>query len=168
MTKKLIILIATLVLTISLLPTVACAKPEFREVSLEEATGMLDKTAFYTREHDIENLHKQGTSEAVLRTYLDQVDGIESAPSATPTIIDSYLIPDKKIGNSSYAIGGRILVIEGTDNFGRDYHSEFLVSWSPFEKKLFVQNPVYWANLKAPSMNMNSEGKIIVPPSNED
>jgi hypothetical protein len=65
------------------------------------------------------------------------------------------VIAAKRLNGRSIAFGGRVLVIEGTTGYGEPYHSEFFVSWDVTAKRLVVQYPIYWLQIKIGELNQD-------------
>jgi len=125
-----------------------------REVTLDEAKTTLSNVVAATASADIPILSdKFGSSATMVEQHLAQAGGWAARPKDPPTVVDSYIIPAKRLSRRSYANGGRVLVLEGTTGLGQPYRSEFLVSWSITSQKLIVQYPIYWLQMRIGELN---------------
>jgi len=125
-----------------------------REVTLDEAKTKLSEVVAATASQDIQMLSdKFGSSVTTATRHLEEAGGWGARPKDPPTVVDSYVIPAKRLPGRSVALGGRVLVLEGTTGYGQPYHSEFFVSWDVMGKKLIVQYPIYWLQIKIGEVN---------------
>ncbi len=139
MKTLLILLLATLVVS-----GIACNHTESPEVSMDEATAMLDEVVACAQAHDLECLGKLADDMSMTRIHWESAGGWETLPAEPPTVVGSRLLPTVPINGAHY-VGGRLLVLEGIDGLGKPYHSEGLV----FRNKggLSMINTIYWGNM---------------------
>jgi hypothetical protein len=127
-----------------------------REVTLEEAKNTLNEVVAATASADIQKLSdKFGSSVEMTKQHLEKAGGWGARPKEPPTVVNSYVIAAKRLNGRSIAFGGRVLVIEGTTGYGEPYHSEFFVSWDVTAKRLVVQYPIYWLQIKIGELNQD-------------
>ena len=125
-----------------------------REVTLDEAKTTLNEVVAATASQDIQSLSDRfGSAATMVQQHLEEAGGWAARPKDPPTVVDSYVIPAKRLPGRSVALGGRVLVLEGTTGYGQPYRSEFLVSWDVGAKKLIVQYPIYWLQMHIGEVN---------------
>jgi hypothetical protein len=76
----------------------------------------------------------------------DASGGPAAIPKNPPTLAGTRLIPSTTTGNNSGTVGGRLLVLCGTDGLRRPYRTEMLVS--RFRGETYAINAVYWSGAK--------------------
>ena len=164
--KKLINLILVTLATIVLLQFLTgCNKnasaQDIHIVTVEESKAVLNEMIDYAANGNTEKLLIYGGAEVMMRHDLDLVGGFSSVPNEPPQIIDTYLIPQQSVKNST-SLGDRVLVLQGTNNFGCAYHTDFLVCWDPYSKKLVVSHPIYWTGMGVGTVDENGTGRTIL------
>ena len=117
MKTLLILLLATLVAS-----GIACSHAESPEVSMDEATAMLDKAVVLAQAHDLEGPGELADDMGNTRVLWESAGGWDTLPAEPPTIVDSRLLPTVP-HNGSQSTGGRVLVLEGINEKGKPYHS---------------------------------------------
>jgi hypothetical protein len=73
--------------------------------------------------------------------FVDEVGGAAAVPDDPPVVAGTRLIPSRREGEG-FSVGGRLLVLCGTDGLGRPYRTEMLVSRNLGET--YAVNAVYW------------------------
>ncbi|MBE0480749.1 MAG: hypothetical protein IBX68_07205 [Dehalococcoidia bacterium] len=116
------------------------------QVSVEEATSVLNQAVAYAQARNLEKLGVLADDKSMTRGNWERAGGWEAVPVEPPEIVDTYLLPTKHLENGYQAIGGRVLVLEGVDGMGRHYRTEFLVFRTDGpSSKLAVINVIYWS-----------------------
>jgi hypothetical protein len=124
---------------------VSCSHTENgAEVSVADATAMLDKVVACAQAHDLKGLGKLADDLPITQTNWDSAGGWATLPAEPPTIVGSRLLPTTPWGDGYIALGGRVLTLEGIDGTGKPYHSEVLVFYE--DGKLKMINTIYWDN----------------------
>jgi len=72
------------------------------------------------------------------------VAGEDAVPEQRPVIVGTFLLPDEQIDPETRSLGGRVVVLCGTDARGRDFRTEVLVFFDD-EGELRAIEPVYWS-----------------------
>jgi hypothetical protein len=118
------------------------------EVSVEEATSLLNRAVAYAQARDLDKFYGIAGSQGICRSQWELAGGQEAVPDEPPEIVDTYLLPTVHLKNGGKAVGGRVLVLEGVDGLGRPYRTEFFVFRSRESglDGLAVTNVIYWSN----------------------
>lgn len=116
------------------------------EVSVEEATSLLNQAVAYAQARDLAKLCELASSKGICRHQWEDADGEQAVPDEPPQIVDTYLLPTVHLKNGDKAVGGRVLVLEGVDGLGKPYRTEFFVfrSGDSGLEGLAVTNVIYW------------------------
>lgn len=148
--KRLWVSVACLVVVVSIAGAVGWTMIDNeeppREISVEEAAGILDRAVTYATSGDLDKLCDLGGSVSMCQSKWQDAGGWEAVPPQSPDIVETYLIPTKDLGSGSQSTGGRVLVLEGVDGLGRPYRTEFLV-FDAGSHGLAVINVVYWSGI---------------------
>ena len=118
------------------------------EVSVEEATSLLNQAVAHAQARDLDKLCNLCSSHGICWHQWEDAGGGQAVPAEPPRIVDTYLLPTMHLKNGGWAPGGRVLVLEGVDGLGRLYRTEFFVFWTGGDwgvKELAVINGVYWS-----------------------
>lgn len=117
------------------------------EVSVEEATSLLNQAVSYARDRDLDKLYELAGSKGICRSQWELAGGGQAVPAEPPEIVDTYLLPSVHLKNGGKAVGGRVLVLEGVDGLGKPYRTEFFVFRSRDSglNGLAVTNVIYWS-----------------------
>ncbi|MBM3156224.1 MAG: hypothetical protein FJ004_02935 [Chloroflexi bacterium] len=138
--KTLLILLLAILVTAG----IACSHAESAEVSMDEATAMLDKAVALAQAHDLKGLGELADDMGNTQILWESAGGWATLPAEPPTIVDSRLLPTITL-NGSQATGGRVLVLEGINAKGKPYHTEVLVFRN--HGGLSMMNTIYWDNI---------------------
>jgi hypothetical protein len=98
-----------------------------------------------------------GASMIMTKQQLADAGGWNSLPTQPPKVIGTYVIEPQKI-NGGTSLGGRVLVLEGTDGLGKKYSTDFLVTLNLSSKDVIVQYPIYWTGIKIEQPNTEGGG----------
>ena len=166
--KKIVTLLFTLLISAGVSLTVACSQTDnytgtnnntaTKEISIQEATNVLNQTVEYAINHNLDGLCSMGGAVSMCRTLWEYAGEWDAVPTQSPEINDTYLLPEKDLGNGTYTVGGRILVLEGIDGLGKPYKTEFLVFNNSETGELSALYPVYWANLSIGEYDSTGNG----------
>lgn len=117
------------------------------EVSVEEATSLLNQAVAYAQARDLDRLCDLSGSKIICRHYWEWTGGEQAVPEAPPEIVDTYLLPTVHLKWGGRVVGGRVLVAKGVDGLGKPYRTEFFVFRSRDSglEGLGVTNVVYWS-----------------------
>lgn len=117
------------------------------EVSVREATNLLNQAVAYAQARDLDRLYDISGSQGICRSQWELSGGEQAVPDEPPEIVDTYLLPAMHLNNGCVAVGGRVLVVEGVDGLGESYRTEFFVFRSRDSglDGLAVTNVVYWS-----------------------
>lgn len=138
------------------------------EVSVEEATSVLNQAVAYAQAHDLEKLGDLARDKSMTRVNWELAGGWEAVPAEPPEIVDTYLLPTKHFENGLQATGGRVLVLEGVDGLGKHYRTESLVFWTDgLGSKLAVINVIYWSGTGIGRYNEDGSVTTELRPSPE-
>jgi hypothetical protein len=74
--------------------------------------------------------------------FVDEAGGLVAVPEDPPVVAGTRLIPSQRQGEG-WSVGGRVLVLCGTDGRQRPYRTEMLVSRNLGET--YAINAVYWS-----------------------
>ena len=131
------------------IPTFVLLSCENEEVSVEEATSLLNQAVAYAQVRDLDRLCDLARSELMCQHQWEWAGGGWAVPEEPPEIVDTYLLPTVHLRRGGRAPGGRVLVLEGVDGLGKPYRTEFFVFWTTddwgLKKELAVINEVYWS-----------------------
>jgi hypothetical protein len=142
------------------------------QVSVEEATSVLNQAVAYAQAHDLEKLGDLAGDKSMTRENWELAGGWEAVPAEPPVIVDTYLLPTKHFENGLQATGGRVLVLEGVDGLGKHYRTESLVfrsddpDYSGLEG-LAVINVIYWSGTGIGQYNEDGSVTTELRPSPE-
>ena len=131
------------------------------DISVEEATLILDQAIQYADEHDLDGLCGMGGSLLMCQYEWRYAGEWDAVPPQSPEIIDTYIRPQKDLGNGAYAVGGRVLVLEGTDGLGRHYQTDFFVFHNDETGELAARFPIYWSGMELG--DISDEGWEVTP-----
>jgi hypothetical protein len=117
------------------------------EVSVEEATGLLNQAVAYAQARDLDKLCNLCSSNGICRHQWEDAGGGQAVPAEPPKVVDTYLLPTVNLKWGGRVVGGRVLVVEGVDGLGKPYRTEFFVFRSRDSglEGLAVTNVVYWS-----------------------
>jgi hypothetical protein len=132
--------------------TVFAGNENDEEVSVEEATSLLNQAVAYAQVRDLDKLCDLARSELMCQHQWEWAGGGWAVPEEPPEIVDTYLLPTVHLKRGGRAPGGRVLVLEGVDGVGKPYRTEFFVFWTTddwgLKKELAVINEVYWSGYR--------------------
>lgn len=137
-------------------------QPEYRTPTEAEAKQFLADAVERVKAGDFVGLCEMtGGAEGNCPVLLQ--NGVqEAAPSDPPQVAGSYEIPDQDAGEDGQRIGGRVLVVCGTDATNRPYRTELLIFWQA--DRLTALHPVYWSDMGASSGVTTSDQPTIACP----
>jgi hypothetical protein len=117
------------------------------EISVEEATSLLNQAVAYAQARDLDKLCELAGSKGICRHQWEWAGGECAVPDEPPEIVDTYLLPTVQLKNGHKSVGGRVLVLEGVDGLGKPYRTEFFVfrSGDSGLAGLAVTNVIYWS-----------------------
>jgi len=170
-TCKMAIVIICLVVTTAAFSASGCGKTTASnennwEVSVEEATSVLNQAVAYAQARDLEKLGVLAQDKSMTREAWESAGGWETVPAEPPKIVDTYLLPTVQLKNGSQATGGRVLVLDGVNGLGKPYRTEFLVFRSDGPDSglegLAVINVVYWSGICIGQYN--EDGSVTTGP----
>lgn len=133
------------------------------EISVEEATSLLNQAVAYAQARDLDKLCDLCGSEGICRHQWEWAGGEWAVPAEPPEIVDTYLLPAVYLKNGGRAVGGRALVLEGVDSLGKSYRTEFFVFRSGRDSGLnglAVINGVYWSGYGIAQCDENGSVKL--------
>jgi hypothetical protein len=125
------------------------------DISIEQATDLLNHAVEYATSRDLDKLCSLSSSSLMCRTQWKDAGEWAGVPAEPPQIIDTYLVPTKKVGNGMTQQGGRLLVVSGIDGRGKPYRTEMLVFSGGWLHGLSAMNVVYWSGV---SIKFDSDG----------
>ena len=145
------------------IPTFVLLSCENEEVSVEEATSLLNQAVAYAQARDLGRLCSICRSKLMCQHQWEWAGGGWAVPAEPPEIVDTYLLPTVHLKRGGRAPGGRVLVLKGVDGLGKPYRTEFFVFWTTddwgLKKELAVINGVYWSGY---GYNQpNEDGSVI-------
>jgi hypothetical protein len=146
--KVLRIIIAVVVIICSFAAiSVFASNENDEEVSVEEATSLLNQAVACTQARDLAKLCELAGSKGICRSQWELAGGEQTIPDEPPEIVDTYLLTTVHLKNGDKAVGGRVLVLEGVDGLGKPYRTEFFVfrSGDSGLERLAVTNVIYWS-----------------------
>ncbi len=132
------------------------------EISVEQATDLLNRAVEYAGSRDLDKLCSLSSSSLTCRKQWEDAGEWDAVPAEAPEIIDTYLIPNQKLGNGMTQTGGRLLVVSGTDGKGRPYRTEMLVFGGGWLHGLRAMNVIYWSGA---SIQFDGDGHDTTPSS---
>ncbi len=117
------------------------------EVSVEEATSLLNQAVAYAQEQDLDKLCDLSGSKLMCQHQWEWAGGGQAVPAEPPEIVDTYLLTTVHLKWGGRIVGGRVLVVEGIDALGKPYQTEFFVFRSRDSglNGLAATNVVYWS-----------------------
>jgi hypothetical protein len=132
------------------------------EVSVEEATSLLNQAVAYAQERDLDKLYELAGSKGICRSQWELAGGGQAVPAEPPEIVDTYLLPTVPLKGGGWVVGGRALVLEGVDGLGKPYQTEFFVFRSRDSglNGLAVTNGVYWSGYGIAQCDENGSVKL--------
>ena len=113
-------------------------RPSANTISVAEAQQILAQAETFAQAGYIQGLCSLTDAPRRCERMIDAVGGITTAPTASPQIVDTYILPDR-----NNTVGSRVLVLEGEDATGKPYRTEFPLLYS--DQKLIAPYPVYWS-----------------------
>lgn len=125
------------------------------EISVEQATDLLNHAVEYATLRDLDKLCSLSSSSLMCRKQWKDAGEWAGVPAEPPQIVDTYLIPTKKLGNGMTQQGGRLLVVCGIDGRAKPYRTEMLVFSGGWLHGLSAMNVVYWSGA---SIQFDSDG----------
>ena len=141
--RMLLILLAATLLT-------GCGVPgtqrDPNSITIDEATEVLQQAQAAAATGDMNTLCAIGDAPARCETDWTMRGGADAVPSEAPTIVTSRVLPTRQLPDGDWEIGGRVLVLKGTDGLGRPYCTDFLV-FAPSGQRLAAFQPVYWSGM---------------------
>ncbi|HEY4711112.1 MAG TPA: hypothetical protein VIH69_00285 [Dehalococcoidia bacterium] len=151
------IIIAVAIIIISLFASIAvfAGNENNEEVSVEEATSLLNQAVAYAQARHFDKLCELAGSKGICRHQWELAGGEQAVPAEPPEIVDTYLLPTVYLKNGYEAVGGRVLVVEGVDGLGKPYRTGFFVfrSIDSGLGGLVVTNVVYWSGYGIAQVN---------------
>lgn len=157
-----VICLAVAIATYGVLVWRLSAYNENTEVSVEEATSVLNQAVAYAQARDLDRLCDLCSSNGICRHQWEYAGGGQAVPGEPPQIVDTYLLPTVHLKNGGWAPGGRVLVLEGVDGLGKSYRTEFFVFRSRYSglDGLAAINGVYWSG--ASTGQCDEDGSVTV------
>ena len=141
------------------------------EVSIEEATSLLNQSVAYAQARDLDKLYDIAGSEGICRSQWELAGGEEAVPVEPPEIVDTYFLPEVPLKGGGWVVGGRVLVLKGVDGLGKPYRTEFFVFWTGgdwgLKKELAVTNVVYWSGYGIAQCDEDGSWTTALSPSPE-
>ncbi len=137
------------------------------EVSVNEATGLLNQAVAYAQERDLDKLYRLASSKGICRSQWELAGGGQAIPDDPPEIVDTYLLSTVHLKNGGRAVGGRVLVLQGVDGLGKPYRTEFFVFRSRDSglNGLAVTNVIYWSGYSIAQPNEDGSMTTVLYPS---
>lgn len=138
----------------------ACGTTTYRPaetISLTEATAVLRRAEAFATAGDAAGMCSLTDNRPNCQFLLEQAGGIANAPSQSPTVVDSYILPSR-----DNRLGGRVLVLEGATASGEPFRTDFLV-FDRGNNQLTPLIPVYWSGVGVG----DSSGQTAPAPSDE-
>lgn len=120
------------------------------DVTVEEATEVLERTRAFVDASDSHGLCEMARSDAVCKTMLQGDPDWNLAPMDQPEVVDTFVIPTARLHSGGYEPGGRVLVVEGVDGLGQRYRGHFKVYFDVLAQRLVPLTPVYWMGIQFP------------------
>jgi hypothetical protein len=130
-----------------------------------EAIAVIKQAEDYAKAGDIQSLcAMNGNIRSDCERNIKELGGLASVPRVSPTVTRQYIIPDRP-----NLVGGRLLIVEGPDNFGGTYQTSVLI-FDIGGGKLVPFEPVYWSSMGygmsiAPGAASSSPGPLPPPVS---
>ena len=118
--------------------------------SRAEAEGLLDRIVSLAQHGDFAGLCNLGDGNCW--TNLEAA-GRDAVPSLPPRVVATWVMSGSSTGPGAGTVGGRVLVLCGTDGRGRPYRSEMLVFRDG--SALRAINPVFWDNMAIAAGSVN-------------
>jgi len=115
------------------------------EISVEQATNLLNRAVEYATSHGLDKLCGLSSSSLTCRKQWEDAGEWDAVPAEPPQVVDTYLIPTRKLEDGMTQRGGRLLVVSGIDGMGRPYRTEMLISSGGWLHGLSAMNVVYWS-----------------------
>lgn len=115
-----------------------------------EAEGLLDRIVSLAQQGDFAGLCDLGDGNCWTNV---EAAGRDAVPSASPRVVATWVVPASSTGPGAGTVGGRVLVLCGTDGRGRPYRSEMLVFRDG--SALRAINPVFWDNIAIAAGSVN-------------
>lgn len=115
------------------------------EISVEQATDLLNRAVEYATSHGLDKLCGLSSSSLTCRKQWEDAGEWDAVPAEPPQVVDTYLIPTRKLQDGMTQRGGRLLVVSGIDGMGRPYRTEMLISSGGWLHGLSAMNVVYWS-----------------------
>lgn len=143
-----------------LLLGIACGSSAVRDpetITVEEATTILNQAHEASIQHDLDSLCGLGGSVLSCETAWQNSGEWDAVSDEQPAVVGSSVLPERDLGNGNRDRGGRLIIVEGTDGFGRPYTTDFLV-FDAGEGRLVALNPVYWTGVKVDPLPSNDSG----------
>jgi hypothetical protein len=76
------------------------------EVSVEEATSLLNQAVAYAQERDLDKLYELAGSKGICRSQWELAGGGQAVPAEPPEIVDTYLLPTVPLKWGGRIVGG--------------------------------------------------------------
>ncbi len=153
--RRLILIAVAFLLLAAIVAVIAWAWPDSHtdEISVEQATHLLNRAVEYAQSHDLDGLCKLGSSTGVCEMQWKDAGEWVGVPAEPPEIVDTYLVPGRKFKNGMNQLGGRALVLSGIDGRGKPYRTEMLVFGGGWPSGLKAVNVIYWCGASLPRFN---------------
>lgn len=153
--RRLILIAVAFLLLVAVVALIAWAWPDSHtdEISVEQATHLLNRAVGYAQSHDLDGLCKLGSSTGMCEPQWRAAGEWAGVPEEPPEIVDTYLVPGRKFKNGMNQLGGRVLVLSGIDGLGKPYRTEMLVFGGGWPSGLKAANVIYWCGASLPRFN---------------
>lgn len=115
------------------------------EIGVEQATDLLNRAVEYATSHDLDKLCGLSSSSLTCRKQWEDAGEWDAVPAEPPQVVDTYLIPTRKLENGMTQRGGRLLVVSGVDGKGRPYRTDMLICDGGWMHGLSATNVIYWS-----------------------
>jgi len=159
------------VAVISLAVTIAAfaSNENNEEVSVEEATSLLNQAVACAQARDLDKLCDLSGSKMICRHHWEWTGGGQAVPAEPPEIVDTCLLPTVHLKWGGRVVGGRVLIVEGVDGLGEPYRTEFFVFRSRDSglNGLAVTNVVYWSGYGIAQCDEDGSATTVLFPSPE-
>jgi hypothetical protein len=106
-----------------------------------EALAVLKQAEAYAKAGDFQALCNMGVATSICEKHIKSSGGLASVPRVSPTVIRQHIIPERP-----NLVGGRLLIVEGPDNFGGTYQTAVLI-FDVGGGTLVPTEPVYWSGM---------------------
>lgn len=161
------IIIALGVICLAVTDAIVIGNENDKEVGVEEATSLLNQAVTYAQARDLDKLCELAGSKGICRSQWELAGGRQAVPDEPPEIVDTYLLPTVHLKNGGWAVGGRVLVLQGVDGLGKPYRTEFFVFRSRDSglEGLAATNVIYWSGYGIAQPNKDGSMTTAISPS---